>query len=120
MAKLLFRLRNVPDDEAEAVRALLKAQGFETYETTSGLFQISMPAIWLVHDEDFLLARGLIEQWQHERLHQARAEARAHPALGFWQRFQQAPVKVFLLCLAIVLVAGLTTWPFWRFFLQST
>lgn len=119
MAKLLFRLRNVPIDEADALRLLLLKQGFETYETTSGLFHISMPAIWLVHDQDFQLARRFIDQWQEQRVFDAQLYAKNNPTLGFWQRFRQAPGKISLLCLAIILVAGLTTWPFWRFYLPQ-
>ena len=33
MAKLLFDLRDVPDDEADDVRALLDAHGLDYYET---------------------------------------------------------------------------------------
>ena len=33
MAKLLFRLRHVTDEEAMEVRDLLAAHGFDTYET---------------------------------------------------------------------------------------
>jgi hypothetical protein len=77
MAKLLFRLRNVPEDEADAIRSLLAEQGFETYETSSGIFQMSMPAIWLVQDSDFARARALIDQWQAQRVLEARANAAA-------------------------------------------
>ena len=36
MATLLFRLRHVPDDEADDVRALLEENGIDFYETTPG------------------------------------------------------------------------------------
>ena len=42
MSKLLFRLRNVPDDEAEEVRQLLEEHGIETYETDAGNWGISL------------------------------------------------------------------------------
>lgn len=116
MAKLLFRLRHVPDDEADAIRSLLADRGFETYETTAGMMHWSMPAIWLVHEGDFPAARALIDRWQQEHRVSALEAAQENPPLGLWQRFQQAPFKMGLLWLAIVLVAGLTTWPFWRFF----
>ena len=47
MALLLFRLRNVPDDEADEVRHLLNENSIEFYETSAGNWGISMPAIWL-------------------------------------------------------------------------
>jgi hypothetical protein len=118
MAKLLFRLRNVPEDEADAIRSLLAEQGFETYETSSGIFQMSMPAIWLVQDSDFARARALIDQWQAQRVLEARANAAAQPALSVWQRVRRSPIRMTLLWVAIALVASLTTWPFWQFFVQ--
>ncbi|MGD4884363.1 DUF6164 family protein, partial [Xanthomonas citri pv. citri] len=33
MAKLLLNLRNVPDDEADEVRALMREQRVQVYET---------------------------------------------------------------------------------------
>ncbi|BBI59043.1 hypothetical protein HSBAA_03490 [Vreelandella sulfidaeris] len=40
MAKLLFRLRHVTDEEAMEVRDLLAAHGFDTYETQAGFFPL--------------------------------------------------------------------------------
>lgn len=40
MAKLLFRLRHVTDEEAMEVRDLLAAHGFDTYETQAGFFRL--------------------------------------------------------------------------------
>jgi hypothetical protein len=117
MAKLLFRLRNVPEDEAEGIRALLAEHRFETFETSGGLFQISMPAIWLVHDSDFATARSVLDQWQAERLEAVRSQA--SPTISLWQRLKQSPVRFTLLWLAIVVVASLSTWPFWQFFVRT-
>lgn len=116
MAKLLFRLRNVPEAEAEGVRTLLAEHGFETYETGAGLFQMSMPGIWLVHAADFPAARQLLDQWQQAHFEAERRGLQAQPQSTLWQRLTQAPLKMTLLWLAIVFVASLSTWPFWRFF----
>ena len=47
MAKLLFKLRGVPDDEADDVRQLLEENGMRVYETSAGTWGTGVPAIWL-------------------------------------------------------------------------
>lgn len=74
MAKLLFRLRHVPDDEAEEVRLLLAAHELDVYETDAGNWGISMPALWLQDDERYEEACALLEQYQRERAERVRAE----------------------------------------------
>ncbi len=44
MARLLFNLRNVPADEADEVRALLRAHGFAFHETPPSPWGISAGA----------------------------------------------------------------------------
>jgi len=72
MAELLFRLRNVPDDEAEEIRALLSAQNIDYYETEAGNWGIAMPAIWLHSDAQLAKARSLIDAYQKQRQHNAK------------------------------------------------
>jgi len=74
MSKLIFRLRNVPDDEAEEVRQLLEEHDIKVYETDAGNWGISLPAIWLEDDQRFDEASALIEQYQVERSARVRAE----------------------------------------------
>lgn len=69
MAKLLFKMRNVPDDEAEEVQALLLENGVDYYETTAGNWGVSMPGLWLRNEEDFSRARALIDEYQKQRFH---------------------------------------------------
>ena len=45
MAKLLFNLRNVPEDEADEVRQLLTTHGVDWYETRPGPWGISTGAL---------------------------------------------------------------------------
>jgi hypothetical protein len=73
MAKLIFSLRNVPEDEAEDVRALLNEHGIEFYETSAGNWGIAVPAIWLKHKADYDRARSLIDAYQDERFATQRA-----------------------------------------------
>ena len=77
MASLLFRLRNVPDDEAEDVRRQLNEQQFEFYETSAGNWNISMPGIWLQNEADLPRAQALLDDYQQQRSEAARERWRA-------------------------------------------
>jgi hypothetical protein len=68
MSVLLFRLANVPEDEADEIRELLRSNEIDYYETSAGNWGISMPAIWLLKDEDLFKARQLLEEYQRQRL----------------------------------------------------
>ncbi|PWB58661.1 MAG: hypothetical protein C3F18_02165 [Nitrosomonadales bacterium] len=70
----LFTLNGVPDDEAEDVRALLKASSVEFHETSAGNWGISSAAIWLNDNSRLEEARALIANYQNERQARARAE----------------------------------------------
>lgn len=67
MAKLLFPLRHVPDDEADEVRALLSGHGIDFYETPASAFGISAGAIWLRDNTQWQVARQLIDEYQAQR-----------------------------------------------------
>jgi hypothetical protein len=47
---------------------LLRSNGIDYYETSAGNWGISMPALWLIKDEDLFKARRLLEEYQHQRL----------------------------------------------------
>ena len=78
MARLIFRLRNVPDDEADEVRQLLEEHEINVYETDAGNWGISLPAIWIEDEQRFDEAMALLAQYQTERSERVRAE---HDAL---------------------------------------
>lgn len=67
MAKLLFPLRGVPEDEAEEVRELLSQHEINFYETSAGNWGMSMPALWLRNDGEFAKARQLLDEYQQQR-----------------------------------------------------
>jgi hypothetical protein len=67
MSVLLFRLRNVPEDEAGDIRDLLNENGFEFYETSAGNWGISTAAIWLKNKDQLESAQTIIEKYQSER-----------------------------------------------------
>jgi len=116
MAKRLFNLRNVPDDEATQVRQLLDDQGIEYYETPARFWVFSMPAIWLIRDSDFEAASASIQRYQVQRQQQQRELYRQAKEQGraptLWRKFLQAPVQFILTLLAIAVVLYLSLKPF--------
>lgn len=74
MSKLLFKLRNVPDDEAEEVRALLSEHQIDFYETSAGNWGISLPALWIRDEARYQQARKLLDIYQAERSARVREE----------------------------------------------
>jgi hypothetical protein len=74
MSRLLFKLRHVPDDEAEEVRELMEQHDIRVYETHPGNWGISMPALWVQDDSRFEEAKQLLEAYQQQRSERMRAE----------------------------------------------
>lgn len=66
MSALIFRLRHVPDEEAEAVRDLLTRHHIDWYETSAGNWGIAMPGIWVSDDQQVENARKLINTFQQQ------------------------------------------------------
>lgn len=116
MAKLLFRLNNVPEEEAAEVRALLEAHGFETYETRAGFWGLGVAAIWLRDEDRYEAARELLDRYQAElgeRVRRERDDLAAHGQVPtLWKRLLTQPVRVVLLTLAVLGILALSTLPF--------
>ncbi|MEX0963185.1 MAG: DUF6164 family protein [Pseudohongiellaceae bacterium] len=97
MSKLLFRLRNVPDDEAQDIRELLETNDIAYFETSAGNWGISLPAIWTNDAEKFAFARNLIDEYQVERTERLRNEYRLSRERGeaktLWHSFRENPIK---------------------------
>ncbi len=111
MPILVFRLRNVPEDEAQDIRELLTSHTMDWYETSAGNWGIAMPGIWVRNDEDQGKARELINDYQQQRQIQLRSnyeqELEAGNVISFWQRLRQSPLKVLgiiIFCAFIVYV----------------
>lgn len=118
MAKLLFSLRNVPEDEAAEVRALLDRHDFDWYETEAGLLGMSSPALWLREAADHPRARALLDGYQQQRQLQARADARQREQRGEAESFigllRTRPGFILPRLLAIVVILAFTlTLPWW-------
>ena len=108
MARQLFVLRGVPDDEAEAIGRLLDDASIGYYETPPGNWGISIPALWVHNDADFDRASELIVTYQQSRYRQAREDytqqkrAGKHPTL--WRWWRENPLGMIVYTALIVLV----------------
>ena len=98
MANLLFKLNNVPDDEADDIRDLLEEGEIEFYETSSGNWGLSFAAIWLKDEQQLQAARQLIDQYQSQRYERVSQEHQALRENGqnttWWQVFRQYLARI--------------------------
>ena len=115
MSKLLLNLRQVPEDEADDVRAFLDANGIAYYETAPSRWGISHGGIWLTHDRDFAEAKRLMAEYQAQRSVQAReawaAARRDGSAESFVDVVRREPLRVLLTAVAILFLLGLVALP---------
>ncbi len=112
MSVLLFQLRNVPDDEANEIRELLKQHAVEFYETGAGNWGISMPGLWVSDDESLDRGRALIGEYQRNRQQSVRAQYQQRQASGqepgLMDKIRGQPVFAILIlafCLFILYVS---------------
>jgi len=113
MSILFFNLRGVPDDEAEEVRTLLDTNNIGFYETTAGLWGISLPAIWLYQTEDLPMARKLFAEYQQQRtieqqaLYQTLKQQGLKP--GFWLHNFNNPIRFLIYSILLAMVIYIST-----------
>lgn len=116
MAKLLFKLAQVPDDEAQEIRELLTREAIRFYETDAGFFRVGLDAIWLADAEQEERARELLLAYQQERNQRQQENyarlVEAGEAPNAWQLFCAQPLRFIALVVAIIFVASLTLLPF--------
>lgn len=115
MANLLLNLYQVPDDEADDVRALLNEHAIVFYETRPNRWGISHGGIWITEDAQFAQAQLLMAQYQDQRRQQARdayAEAkRDGTAPTFASLLRDQPMRVLLVLIGIVFALALVALP---------
>ena len=119
MSKLLLNLYQVPDDEADEVRALLDSDGIGFYETRPNRWGISSGAIWITDDAAIDEARRLMADYQQQRRARVQAEIEAAQRDGsaetLWSTLRSDPVHVLLTAFGILVVLALVLLPFfWR------
>ena len=119
MAVKLFKLRNVPDDEAEEVRQLLADHEIDFYETYAGGWGISMPAIWLQDATQLTQAKALIDAYQEQRTAQAKAEYMRLKQQGkqrtVLHKIGENPVQCMLLLVMTLFILYVSLVPFLQF-----
>ncbi len=115
MSKLLLNLRNVPDDEADDVRAMLDAKRIAYYETPPSFWGISSGGIWVRDDADFAEAKRAFDDYEQQRSDRVRAEyaaaRRAGTAETFFSVLRADPLRVALALLGILLALALVALP---------
>ncbi len=106
MAKLLFRLRGVPDDEALAVRDLLAENEIESSETNAGFLGIGTAAIWVAGADQYDTAKALLDHYQEERYREARRKYELEKEAGRERQFvdllREKPLR-FLFSVAVII-----------------
>ena len=115
MAKMVFALKNVPEDEIHTIKALLDSAQLDYYETSAGRWQISVAGLWVRDNADVVRARALIAEDQQQRYLTYQPQRPAFwPSL--WSHLQQNPVEFGFTLLALMFVLGLSLGPFlWWF-----
>ncbi|PJJ99027.1 hypothetical protein CO641_05225 [Lysobacteraceae bacterium NML91-0213] len=121
MSKVLLHLRNVPDEEADGVRAFLDAHRIAWYQTRPGPLGITGGAIWVKHDQDYPQARRLMDGYQQdlrERVRAGLAQARARGEHEtFADMLRERPGWVLVRVVAILALLALMALPgylLWR------
>ena len=116
MARILFKLSGVPDDEADEVRQLLKDHDISFYETHAGNWGISVAAIWLTDDSRFDEARILLDEYQFKRAARLRNEyeqlSRVDRQRSWIVNLITRPLRLFVYGAIILAVIYLSIVPF--------
>ena len=112
MAQLVFRLKNVPEQEADDIRELLSEHDIEFYETSAGRWQISMAGIWVRDKEQALIAKSLIAEDQAQRAGNAIPISPVDWLRGLISHARQNPLEFVFTLVAIVFVGALSVLPF--------
>ena len=106
MATLVFRLNDVPDAEADAVRNLLLENQIDFYETSAGNWGFSVAGIWLKNNADKSQARSLIDDYQR---HMPSVDTDSE---SFSQLASQQPLRVVIYFLVVLFILYLSLMPF--------
>jgi hypothetical protein len=116
MAKLLFKMYGVPDDEVQAIRELCEEQNFDIYETQMGRWGVGLSAIWLRDNDQYDAACAAIDVYQQSRLADAKLSREAIQNLsllqGFYVKLKQDPKQFLLSLVSVGIVLCFMIYPF--------
>ncbi|MDX8381800.1 MAG: DUF6164 family protein [Ghiorsea sp.] len=116
MSALLFKLRQVEEDEADEIRAMLSEHDIQFYETTNGRWGLGYAAIWLNDYADIARGKELIMAYQEQRYQQARETYNVLVTAGeqptLWRKVKLNPIQFIFVLLAVLFVAAVVLTPF--------
>ena len=116
MAKLIFKLKSVSDDEADDIKYLLTENKIEFYESPPGNWEISMHALWLNDETQYAQAKQLIDEYQVKRSQRIRLETQQKIDQGeyetFYQRLFTKPIQIFITLAIIIFILYFSIMPF--------
>ena len=116
MAKLLFSLRGVPDDEVAEVRDLLARHNVDYYETPAGKWGISAPGVWLKDVDRYDEVRALLDTYQKKRFTSQRDEYEQLKNQGkhrtMFDTLKEDPVRFFVYLLIVGVILYFSIAPF--------
>lgn len=112
MAKLIFRLHDVPDDEACDIRELLSRHELDYYETQTGRWRVGLAAIWLKDNQRFAEARAYIDAYQAERYQRLQQEP---PIKSLYQQTREHPIRFLAALFLLGIVLAISVLPFLHF-----
>jgi hypothetical protein len=116
MATLLLNLRDVPDDEADEVRALLDAHAIEWYETKPSLWGVSGGGLWTARDDQAERAQAQLAAYHAQRAERAQAQRaedlRAGRVESSWHGWRRRPLQALVAAVGILLMLAVTLLPF--------
>lgn len=119
MAKLIFKLKSVSQDEADDIKNLLSDNDIDFYESPPGNWEISLHGLWLNDDNQYTRAKQLIDEYQLERTRRMRLEMQQKKESGevdtLFQRILNRPVQFIFLIAFIFFILYLTVMPFLQF-----
>lgn len=116
MATLLFKLKGVPESEADQVRELLTQHDIDFYETPASMWGVSMEAIWIRDDSLLEKARPLIDEYQKKLQQQVKKEYQELKNQGkapnIWSRLKDDPMQFIAFTLVVAVILYLSIKPF--------
>ena len=117
MARLLYRLRGVPEEEADGIRELLDKHHIGFYETPVDRWGVSMPAIWIQDENQIDEAKQLLETYHQQVLEEQRHNhVQSETLLGRWLN---KPITTLAYIALIAFVLYLVISPFITFLQTS-
>lgn len=112
MATLVFRLKYVPDEEADDIRQLLSEHDIPFYETSAGRWQMSLAGIWVKDKQQAHQALALIHDDQVKRVTNRQPPTVWEWLVGYVQHARHNPAESIFTFIAVLLILVLSIFPF--------